>query len=122
MDISDLLSKVRKFTADLNSRGIAIPFVRDPKTKIGSVSLTLVILSSMLVTAGILLKWFDVKLPATADVAMNSALEYFYATAALYFGRSWQSKGGAKLGGDGEEPKPAPASKTPVPSKVDEPS
>jgi len=71
-----------------NKYGINFPMVKDPKTGLGSVSLTLLIISSIMVILGLVGKWSG----RLGIVDINNSLEFFYASSALYFGRSWVSK------------------------------
>lgn len=86
-------SKWKNFVGRMNRAGVPVPTIRDPKTGVGSVSLTLVFVSSILVILGIIGKWSQ----AFGTVDVNNALEFFYASSALYFGRNWGSKTGGKL-------------------------
>jgi hypothetical protein len=53
MDIKELFEKWKQFVRDMNAKGIPVPTVRDPKTGFGSISLTLVFISSVIVIVGI---------------------------------------------------------------------
>lgn len=85
-----LTKSVKHLVKAINAYGIPLPMVRDPKTKAGSVSLTLVFLSSALVIIGCVGRWSG----KLGDIDISHALEFFYASSALYFGRNWR-KGGA---------------------------
>jgi hypothetical protein len=61
--------------------------VKDPKTGLGSVSLTLVFISSITVILGLVGKWSG----KLGVVDINNALEFFYASSFLYFGRNWRT-------------------------------
>ena len=74
--------------------GVPLPMVRDPKTGKGSVSLTLVFISSALVILGLVGKWSG----HMGVVDISNALEFFYASSFLYFGRNWRT--GATLPSD----------------------
>lgn len=76
-----------------NSMGVPLPTVRDPKTGMGSISLTLVFISSLLVIIGIVGKWSKI----AGEIDMNNAMEFLYASLSLYFGRQWQNKSASKL-------------------------
>jgi hypothetical protein len=67
--------------------------VRDPRTLEGSVSLTLVFLSSLWVQLGLLGRVAD----AFKGIDLNNALQFFYACSALYFGTTWTGKDGTRL-------------------------
>jgi hypothetical protein len=83
IDINNLTSKWKDFITKMNDKGIAVPTIRDPDTGEGSVSLTLVFISSFLVIVGILSKWSG----KLGGVDIDNALQFFYASASLYFGR-----------------------------------
>lgn len=80
----------------LNSKGVPVFTIRDPKTGCGSISLTLLFLSSLLVMIGIVGKWSKL----AGEIDMNNAMEFFYASSALYFSRKWQTKSGTKIEGE----------------------
>ena len=88
----DFLKTWKKIVIKANESGIPLPLVHDPKQKIGSVSLTLVFISSILVVVGIVGKWSKF----AGEIDMNNAMEFFYASTALYFGRQWQIKSSTK--------------------------
>lgn len=91
--LKELASKVSDLVKTANMYGIPLPMVRDPKTGIGSVSLTLVFISSIMVILGLVGKWSG-KL-GTIDI--HNALEFFYASSALYFGRNWKTGASAEV-------------------------
>ena len=85
----------KEFIEKMNIKGVPIPVVRDPKTGVGSVSLTLVFLSSLWVQIGLIgklsgfLGGFDI----------DAALYWFMACSALYWGRKLSgNKSDTKLG------------------------
>ena len=86
-----------RITRKMNVYGLNLPMVKDPATEKGSVSLTLVFLSSLLVIAGLVGKWSG----KLGIVDINNALQFFYASSALYFGRRWTSKPGNPATPDG---------------------
>jgi hypothetical protein len=95
----------------MNKYGIYLPLVCDPKTGRGSVSLTLVFLSSIWVQLSLVGK----VVTAFGGLDTESAIYWFLSCSALYFGRKLSgSKGAAelsKLDSEGEplmksEPKP----------------
>jgi len=88
MRIGDLVSKWKEFVEKMNDKGIPLPMVRDPQTLEGSVSLTLVCMSSFLVVVGIVGKASGL----IGGIDMNSAFNFFYASTTLYFGHSWVHK------------------------------
>ena len=87
METNELFKKWKKFVNQMNKCGVPLPTVRDPKTSTGSVSLTLVFVASLLVIVGIVGKWSQM----LGEINLSYALEFFYASCALYFGRKWQS-------------------------------
>ena len=89
----ELLKKWQKLVSDANKLGVPVPSIRDPKTGIGSISLTLLFISSVLVILGIVGKWSKL----AGEIDMGNAMEFFYASSALYFGRQWQTKTSAKV-------------------------
>lgn len=100
-----------KFVNLLNTKGVPLPTIRDPKTGYGSVSLTLVFISFNVVLVGLVGKWAG----ALGGIDLNQALNLFYACAALYWGRKIQ----------GSETPPTPSAQHPPASgaaqKVDSP-
>jgi len=102
MNINKLKTQWKTFTADMNKRGIPLPTVRDPKTALGSISLTLVFVSFNIVLVGLVGKWAG----ALGGIDLTQALNLFYACAALYWGRKFQG-GGSSLG-DVEPQQPSP--------------
>lgn len=97
-----LYKKWTKLVDKMNSRGVPLPTVRDPKTGVGSISLTLVFVSSIFVILGIVGKWSRIM----GDIDMGNAMEFFYTSCALYFGRQWQMKSGTRIEGRLEEGQP----------------
>jgi hypothetical protein len=88
MRISNLVDKWKEFVNKMNDKGIPLPMIRDPQTLEGSVSLTLVCMSSFLVVVGIVGKAAGL----IGGIDMTSAFNFFYASTTLYFGHSWVHK------------------------------
>lgn len=84
---NNLWEKVEQISRNANMFGVNVPMVKDPKTGMGSVSLTLVFISSVLVVVGLVGKW-----SGYLGMDINNALEFFYASSALYFGRKWTNR------------------------------
>lgn len=105
MNLSDFFEKWKQFVRDMNEKGIPVPTIRDPKTKFGSISLTLVFLSSVIVIAGIIGKSAGV----LGGLDMNSAMEFFWTAVSLYWGRQFQTKSGAIFGTTPAAPTVSPA-------------
>lgn len=110
MSIKDLLGKWKQLVEVANDKGIPLPMVRDPQTLEGSVSLTLVVMSSFLVVVGIVGKAAGV----FGGIDMNSAFNFFYASTTLYFGHSWVHK-------DSVDAKDAAKTSDPKKPAVDDP-
>jgi len=83
-----MLDKLKELVNLLNSKGIPLPMVRDPKTGVGSVSLTLVVISSIFVELGLVGKYAKM----LEGIDLNQALSFFMASTALYFGRNLSTK------------------------------
>lgn len=115
MDTKRLFEKWKQFVRDMNAKGIPVPTIRDPKTGFGSISLTLVFLSSVIIIAGIIGK----SAGALGGLDMNMAMEFFWTSTALYFGRQFQTKSGAVFGQS--ESQPAQQSQSAQKEKVDDP-
>jgi hypothetical protein len=88
MTFKEIFKKWRQLVIVANDRGVPLPMVRDPQTLEGSVSLTLVCMSSFLVIVGIVGKAAGL----IGGIDMNSAFNFFYASTTLYFGHSWVHK------------------------------
>lgn len=98
---NELWTKFLTLTKNMNMYGINLPMVKDPKTGIGSVSLTLVFISSIMVIIGLVGKWSG----KLGIIDINNALEFFYATSFLYFGRNWRTGASAKEDSKDGQPK-----------------
>lgn len=81
-----LIEKWKQFVADMNSKGVPLPTIRDPKTGAGSVSLTLVFISFNVWLVSIIGKAAG----ALGGMDSGQALSMFIAAASLYFGRKFQ--------------------------------
>lgn len=79
-----MLDKLKQFAKQLNSLGIPLPLVRDPKTGIASVSLTLLFISSIYVQVGLIGKYSKL----LDGIDLNQAMNFFLISAGLYFGRN----------------------------------
>jgi hypothetical protein len=94
MTLQEMIDKWKKFASDLNEKGIPVPTIRDPKTGFGSISLTLVFISSVIVIAGIIGKSAGL----LGGLNMSSAMDFFWTAVSLYFGRQFQTKSGTVFG------------------------
>jgi hypothetical protein len=101
--------KIKELVARLNKYGIPLPMIRDPKTGLGSVSLTLVLLSSVYVQLALLNMFAQM----FQGVDIVNALYWHGMSLALYFGRSFKKEGGMSL--DSDEMTEAPKKKSKVP-------
>lgn len=88
MNMKHIYGTWKAFVARMNASGIPMPLIRDPKERMGSVSLTLLFLASLWVQVGLLGKFSHI----FGDVNLDQAMQFFYATSALYFGRKFSSK------------------------------
>jgi hypothetical protein len=93
---TQLWDYVCRLSREANLFGLNVPMVKDPKTGTGSVSLTLVFISSALVVVGVVGKWSGF----FGIIDIDNALEFFYASSALYFGRKWTNRTKGKNEGD----------------------
>lgn len=117
MKLQDLEGKWKNFVVRLNENGILLPMVHDPKTKTGSVTLTLVVMSSglcglavvfMLATAVTQLASDFTLTPQTSEQIKNafaSSFQFLIASLSAYLGRKFQrdDKGGLTVESKAEE-------------------
>ena len=101
MDIRKLLDGWKGFVGRMNDLGIPAPTIRDPKTNEGSVSLTLVFVSSILVIIGIVGRWSG----KLGGIDMGYAMQFLWTSCSLYWGRKLSAEKGKVSLGDSEEPK-----------------
>lgn len=80
--------KIKDTVARFNKYGIPLPMIRDPKTGLGSVSLTLVFLSSLYVQLALLNMFAQM----FKGVDIVNALYWHGMSLALYFGRSFKKE------------------------------
>lgn len=97
-----LIEKWKDFVLKMNEKGFPVPTARDPKTKKGSVSFSLVVVSGGLCSISILMmigvalsklsNLFNVNPESMTSLqnAFFASLQFFGACAALYFGRKFQ--------------------------------
>lgn len=102
MTIQQLIDKWKTFVGNLNTKGVPIPMVRDPKGGQGSVTLTLVAFSAglcilsiifMLSTSvAILTTDFTLNSETTAQVkqGFDSSFQFLIASISAYLGRKFQ--------------------------------
>lgn len=100
MDLNTLSLKIKRILDYCNKFGIALPMIRDPKTNVGSVSLTLVFLSSVYVQLALLNSFAQM----FKGVDITNALYWHGMCVALYFGRSYKKDGNKTELGDASKP------------------
>lgn len=117
--MNTLITKWKTFVDKMNKYGIPVPTVRDPKTGLGSVSLTLVFISFNVVLVGLVGKWAG----SLGGIDISQALNLFYACAALYFGRNLGAQNGTKIEAPGTQAlsQPQESQKQPVADDPDAP-
>lgn len=95
MTIEDLKTKYLEFIRGLNERGFPMPTIRDPNTKLGSVSLTLVFISFNFCLIAMVGKWSGL----VGGIDPSQALNLFMVCAGLYWSRKIQknAKGDIKI-------------------------
>ena len=86
---TERINQAKALLEKLNRLGFPIITARDPKTGRGSISLTLVFISSLLVIVGIVGKWSG----KLGGIDMTYAMEFLWTSCSLYFGRQMQSSG-----------------------------
>lgn len=104
MTSAEIKEKWLSFVRGMNERGFPIPTIRDPQTKVGSMSLTLVFISFNFC----LLAMIGKAAGFLGGIDPSQALNLFMVCAGLYWGRKFQrdEKGGASLDAPGSsEPK-----------------
>ena len=79
-----MIDKIKEFMKKLNEKGIGVPMIRDPKSQMPSVSLTMMIISFNVVLVG---------LAGNASgyfggINIEQAMYLLITTSSLYFGRT----------------------------------
>lgn len=82
------IESIKKFLLELNTQGISIPLIRDPKLGTSSVSLSLVFLSATYVQITLIGSMLGSIKP---EVFQNSFM-WYVASVGLYFGRNLSVK------------------------------
>lgn len=96
------LSILSEKLESLNVNGIPVPMIKDPKTNKGSVSLTLVFISSITVILSIMAPMIESK--TGGQINVSQSMEFFWTSCALYFGRKLSvSQEDKKMSGAKEE-------------------
>jgi hypothetical protein len=111
---SNVIEKWKKFVDQMNSHGIPVPTARDPKTKTGSVTFSLVCVSAGLCGISILIMLgtsvaklksdFNLTAETAAQIhdAFTSSLEFLGMSLGAYLGRKFQSDGKGAVSIDDE--------------------
>ncbi len=109
----DFTAKWKEIVSKANENGIPLPMVRDPKTKVGSVSLTMVVVSFGLMAACTLIaialvvnKWgnffSDKDAIGSLKEAFFMALQMATLSCGLYWGRKFQRDESGLVSVEGE--------------------
>jgi len=99
MTSQDFKTKWLEFVRGLNERGFPIPTIRDPKTKLGSVSLTLVFISFNFCLIAMVGKWSGF----LGGIDPSQALNLFMVCAGLYWGRKFQRDANGAMTMEGKD-------------------
>jgi hypothetical protein len=83
-----MLDKLKELIKELQDKGAPLVFLRDPITKLPSVSLTLLIISFILSIFSLINKFAKV----VDGVDVENTLQLLLITSSLYFGRSLSKK------------------------------
>lgn len=84
-----MLEKLEKLISDMNSKGIPVPMARDPKTGVGSITATMVVVSfgvCLILLAGKVTK-------VIGSVDYDNALWLLGLALSAYLGRQFQKNG-----------------------------
>jgi hypothetical protein len=81
------MDKLKELLNKMNKSGIPVPTIKDPKHGVGSVSLTMVVVSFGVCVLGIIGKVSQF----LGDVDMSQGLVLLTISCSLYFGRQMQS-------------------------------
>ncbi len=81
-----IIDNIKLLLDKYNKRGFPLPTIRDPKTGLGSVSLSMLFVSFNVVLVGLVGKFAGF----FGGIDINQALALFYACATLYMGRKFQ--------------------------------
>jgi hypothetical protein len=87
-----MLDKIKQKLQELQEKGLPIVFLRDPLTKLPSVSLTLLLIAFALSVFSLINKFAKI----VDGVDVDNTLELLIVTASLYFGRSISKKMNSK--------------------------
>jgi len=82
-----VIDKLKSYIQKANEFGIPVGVVRDPATGKGSISATLVVISSIMLIASLV----------TTKVSNSGAMEFYALSLAAYLGRKFQTKSGTSV-------------------------
>ena len=85
-----MIEAIRKFINKMNAMGIPMPMLRDPKTGVGSVMLTLLFISANMVIIALLNSFANF----FKGVDTSNSIEFFMICLGGYLGRKFQTKSG----------------------------
>ena len=85
-----ILEKIQEYLKDKNQNGLYVPMIRDPKSGMGSVTLTLVFISFNMNVLGLIGKASGL----FGSIDLSGANTLFIACLAAYLGRQMQGKNG----------------------------
>jgi len=80
----NLVEKFKEAARWMNEHGVPLPMLRDPKTGVSSVSLTMMFIAFNVVLVGLVGKWAK----RLEGIDVQQAIYWFLITASLYFGRT----------------------------------
>jgi len=83
------MDEIKKFINKLQKSGLPLLWIKDPISKLPSVSLSILLLSVVLVLLGVLSNFFVFLKGINVDAAFN----FFLVSAGLYFGRKLSFNG-----------------------------
>ena len=95
------MDQIKSFFAKMNSLGVPLPLLRDPKTGQASLSLSLVVVSFCIVVLALVGKY-----GAGLKIDMPDALQLLWGTSALYFGRGFVGAKDKPAISDPQPPRP----------------
>lgn len=81
-----MLEKLKQLIIKLNEYGIPVPLLRDPKSKLPSITMTMMVVSFNFVLIGMIGKY-----ARGLDIDMSQAMYLFMTTSGLYLGRKLQN-------------------------------
>lgn len=83
------MEKIKQLIKDLQSKGVPLLYLQDPKTKQPSITFTMMVISFVLCVAAVIAKVAESKL--LGGLNFEYCLQLLMATGAGYLGRKFQS-------------------------------